>query len=156
MIKLWTLHLTMRYSLNVKVRWDVSFYFVSINFRLVILATVIAERAAAALKESRRQRRQVDIGTPTWTGRSGAAGAPRGFSANKNTSSPRFGKKNAFPMNDTPTSSNYNKFGSGNVSGFNSRVNNQDARPSSSTLLARMRERKALETGGSSSDARGM
>lgn len=94
----------------------------------------------------------MDIGTPTWTGRSGAAGAPRGFANNSNTPSPRFGKRNAFPIDDTPTPSTSNKFGSGTVSGFNSRGNNQGARPSSSTLLARMRERKAMETGGTSNN----
>lgn len=94
----------------------------------------------------------MDIGTPTWTGRSGAAGAPRGFINNSSTPSPRFGKRNAFPINDTPTSSTSNKFGSGTVSGFNSRGNNQGARPSSSTLLAKMRERKAMETGSTSSN----
>ncbi|KAI9031602.1 SNF2 family N-terminal domain-containing protein [Phycomyces nitens] len=34
-------------------------------------ATMIAEKAAEALKESRKRRRMTDIGTPTWTGRSG-------------------------------------------------------------------------------------
>ncbi|CAO3646467.1 unnamed protein product [Cunninghamella echinulata] len=34
-------------------------------------ATMIAEKAAAALKESRKRTRLNDIGTPTWTGRSG-------------------------------------------------------------------------------------
>ena len=38
-------------------------------------ATRVAKEAAEALRESRRQARRNDIGTPTWTGRSG--GAPR-------------------------------------------------------------------------------
>lgn len=87
---------------------------------LSYLATIIAERAAAALKESRRQRRQQDIGIPTWTGRSGAVGAPK---LSKNTSP---------------------KFGSGNVSGFKNR-DAAAARPSSSSLLAKMRARRAME-----------
>lgn len=90
------------------------------------IATIIAERAAAALKESRRQRRQQDIGVPTWTGRSGAAGAPRIIK-----------KINAF-------SSNQDKFGSGNVSGFKS---TGATKPSSSSLLAKMRARRAMLEG---------
>lgn len=102
-------------------------------------ATQVAERAAAALKESRRQLRKNDIGTPTWTGRSGAAGAPRQF-----TPPPRFGQPR--PSSSAPSSP---QFGSGHVSGFK----NGGARVSSSMLLARMRERKAMETGVSTESA---
>ncbi|KAI7894779.1 SNF2 family N-terminal domain-containing protein [Mucor mucedo] len=87
-------------------------------------ATIIAERAAAALKESRRQRRQQDIGVPTWTGRSGAVGAPRP-------------SKNTYKASPVP------KFGSGSVSGFKSR--DATAKPSSGSLLAKMRARRAME-----------
>ncbi|KAI8073751.1 SNF2 family N-terminal domain-containing protein [Thamnidium elegans] len=96
-------------------------------------ATIIAERAAAALKESRRQRRLIDIGTPTWTGRSGTAGAPR---QQFNPSSPKFGNKKKVGT-DTIGSQ---PFGSGQVSGFNNR-----AKVSSSTLLAKMKARKEME-----------
>lgn len=89
------------------------------------------------MKESRRQRRQQDIGVPTWTGRSGAAGAPR------------FGKKinNAFPLPK-------GKFGSGNVSGFKGRNDVGATKLSSGTLLAKMRERRSMEEG-TNSDTQG-
>ncbi|KAK4517380.1 uncharacterized protein ATC70_000715 [Mucor velutinosus] len=113
-------------------------------------ATLVAERAAAALKESRRQRRQMDIGTPTWTGRSGAAGAPRFALSNRAaTPPPKFGQSPAFSTHSAPVSpSPKNAFGSGNVSGFKAM---NDARPSSSSLLARMKERRAMESGKSAS-----
>jgi DNA excision repair protein ERCC-6 len=106
-------------------------------------ATQIAERAAAALKESRRQFRKNDIGTPTWTGRSGAAGAPRQFLENRAfTPLPRFGQKQRpFESNSTPASPS--QFGSGKVSG----IQTGGAKLSSSTLLARMKERKDMDAG---------
>ncbi|KAI8645959.1 SNF2 family N-terminal domain-containing protein [Parasitella parasitica] len=114
-------------------------------------ATLIAERAAAALRESRRQRRQIDIGTPTWTGRSGTAGAPRHALQNRaDTPSPRFGQRPSFPTHSAPVSpSPKDTFGSGNVSGFKANANG--ARPTSSSLLARMKERRAIESGKDSS-----
>jgi len=39
-------------------------------------ASLVAQRAAEALRQSRMLRRQDSISIPTWTGRSGAAGAP--------------------------------------------------------------------------------
>lgn len=42
-------------------------------------ASRIASEAVHALRQSRRQRRRQDVSVPTWTGRSGAAGAPRRF-----------------------------------------------------------------------------
>lgn len=116
-------------------------------------ATHIAERAAAALKESRRQLRKNEISIPTWTGRSGAAGAPRQFVENRAfTPPPRFGQQrvNDTLMSNSTPSSPMGKFGSGNVSGFK----NGGTKAASSTLLARMRERKAMGSGsGSSSDS---
>jgi DNA excision repair protein ERCC-6 len=90
----------------------------------------------------------MDIGTPTWTGRSGAAGAPRQFLEDRSgTPPPRFGKRSpAFSTNSAPGSpSTNNKFGSGIVSGF--KTMNGGGKLSSGTLLARMRERKAMESG---------
>ncbi|KAI8971092.1 SNF2 family N-terminal domain-containing protein [Pilobolus umbonatus] len=98
-------------------------------------ANLIAERAAAALKESRRQRKLVSIGIPTWTGQSGAAGAPKEFMKYP----VRFGVGNRDSNASPPT----NQFGSGSVSGFKGKKE----RVSSSTLLAKMRERRQLETG---------
>ncbi|GAA5816119.1 hypothetical protein MFLAVUS_009642 [Mucor flavus] len=94
-------------------------------------ATIIAEKAAAALKESRRQRRLIDVGTPTWTGRSGTAGAPRQQQFNP----PKFGNKKKVGTENTGLP----KFGSGSVSGFNDRT-----KVSSGTLLARMKARKSM------------
>ena len=48
-------------------------------------ASRVAKEAADALRESRRQVRRNDIGTPTWTGRFG--GAPRFGSATQNDGS---------------------------------------------------------------------
>ncbi|CAO3597105.1 unnamed protein product [Absidia cylindrospora] len=59
-------------------------------------ATMIAERAATALKESRKRTRLNGIGTPTWTGRSGYAGLPRPRTASPSTPPPRFGQKTNF------------------------------------------------------------
>ncbi|MBM6387290.1 MAG: hypothetical protein JSY10_25370 [Paenibacillus sp.] len=126
------------YLLNVKViqikiqRNNNVFIYIYI-YIYIYLATIIAERAAAALKESRRQRRLIDIGTPTWTGRSGTAGAPR---QQFNPSSPKFGNKKKVGT-DTIGSQ---PFGSGQVSGFNNR-----AKVSSSILLAKMKARKEME-----------
>lgn len=41
-------------------------------------ATRVAERAARALQQSRRLRNAESVAVPTWTGRSGTAGAPPG------------------------------------------------------------------------------
>ncbi|KAI8378590.1 SNF2 family N-terminal domain-containing protein [Blakeslea trispora] len=114
-------------------------------------ATQVAERAAAALKESRRQRRQMDIGTPTWTGRSGAAGAPQYFLKQQRSSTPppsqRFGKHLSTNPSSTQSLPGSPKgFGSGAVSGF--KAMNGGSRMSSNLLLAKMKERKAMETSG--------
>ncbi|RCI03157.1 hypothetical protein CU098_000671, partial [Rhizopus stolonifer] len=103
-------------------------------------ATQIAQRAVAALKESRRQRRQMDIGTPTWTGRSGTAGAPRYFLERSATPpAPRFGKQFNAPIGSHSAPGSPQP---GAVSGFKSIQGGSKA--SSSSLLARMRERKAM------------
>ncbi|KAJ3343494.1 hypothetical protein HDU93_008153 [Gonapodya sp. JEL0774] len=52
-------------------------------------ASKIAERAIAALRESRRQRRRADVSVPTWTGNFGAAGGPVG----QNRPPKRFGNR---------------------------------------------------------------
>ena len=132
---------------------------------------MVAKNAAAALKESRRQRRAMGVNTPTWTGRSGSAGAPRLPTSNQGTSStppPRFGQKRSVrfgspvaqfgpPLSASPTTHTNNnnillrdarsaspQFGSGTVSGFKAPSSTS---LSSSSLLAQMRERKALEEG---------
>ncbi|KAI9249005.1 SNF2 family N-terminal domain-containing protein [Sporodiniella umbellata] len=97
-------------------------------------ANMIAQRAAAALKESRRIRRMTDVSNPTWTGRSGTVGAPKNFE--KSTDRPRFGISNQKDGKDVVSS-----FGTGSISGFKSAGH---PKPSSTSLLARIKERKAL------------
>ncbi|KAG1458747.1 hypothetical protein G6F56_006323 [Rhizopus delemar] len=67
-----------------------------------IVEKEVAQRAAAALKESRRLRRVMDIGTPTWTGRSGTVGAPRHIQENPDR--PRFGRPNGDRSDAPPPS----------------------------------------------------
>ncbi|KAF7729838.1 hypothetical protein EC973_003572 [Apophysomyces ossiformis] len=117
-------------------------------------ATIIAERAAAALKESRRQRRAVGINVPTWTGRSGSAGAPARFLEQRPQSTPpRFGQTlnpslpsgQSKPLSGS-SSPNSPRFGSGVLSGFKESTHNTTPTIGSSMLLAQMRERKALDS----------
>ncbi|KAI9288967.1 SNF2 family N-terminal domain-containing protein [Umbelopsis sp. AD052] len=115
-------------------------------------ASRIADRAAEALKESRRRLNRVQIGTPTWTGRSGFGGAPRPSS----TPPPRFGSKVRPALSGQKTASlspsGSPRFGAGGVSGFKGIEASRKAPvASSSDLLAQMRERKALEQEGGSS-----
>ncbi|CAO3692442.1 unnamed protein product [Umbelopsis ramanniana] len=109
-------------------------------------ASRIADRAAEALKESRRRLNRAQIGTPTWTGRSGFAGAPRPAS----TPPPRFGSKvrpalsAQKPSSLSPSGSP--RFGAGGMSGFKGiEAGRKPPVASSSDLLTQMKERKALE-----------
>ncbi|KAI8060927.1 SNF2 family N-terminal domain-containing protein [Gongronella butleri] len=110
-------------------------------------ASLIAEQAAKALKESRKRTRLNKVGTPTWTGRSGIAGAPQG------TPPPRFGQKANAPASsasilanmsskraESAPSSPTGHFGKGNLSGFKGTTS-----IGSSTLLQQMRQRKEME-----------
>ncbi|KAF9114472.1 hypothetical protein BGX27_010702 [Mortierella sp. AM989] len=138
-------------------------------------ATRVAERAMAALKESRKRRRRQDVDVPTWTGKSGSAGAPktfllqqqdneRGFrsSSSSATSSPkpRFGTANTFNSSVAITlnKSNAVKFGSSMGAGVSSNrpqsgfsSSSLGGATSSSSLLAGMLERKRLEQDSASS-----
>ncbi|KAK9701560.1 DNA repair protein rhp26 [Basidiobolus ranarum] len=109
-------------------------------------ANRIAERAVAALRESRKRRNRLDIGVPTWTGRSGTAGAA--------VAQPRFGQKKNPTISNSDSQpsalraapvvqmgSNSSKFGSGSMSGF--RGNQGDV--SSSSILKNLRERTVAE-----------
>ncbi|KAM3583284.1 DNA repair protein rhp26 [Umbelopsis sp. WA50703] len=112
-------------------------------------ASRIAERAAEALKESRRRLHRSQIGTPTWTGRSGSAGAPRRPETSSSTPPPRFGSKIRptgtlqRPASSSPVGSP--RFGSGTVSGFKALSRNRGPMASSGDILSQMKERKALE-----------
>lgn len=154
--------------------------FVPLFLIMIIIATRVAERAMAALKESRKRRRRQDLDVPTWTGRSGTAGAPKMFlmqqqdqerrqqaSSSSSTSSspkPRFGTANAFNPN-VVASALPNRFGrpvtgAGASSpgrlqsaGIGSSVTSNVA--SSSSLLAGMLERKQLEQEAGTGGGRG-
>ncbi|KAG2174127.1 hypothetical protein INT43_004147 [Umbelopsis isabellina] len=112
-------------------------------------ASRVAERAAEALKESRRRLHRSEIGTPTWTGRSGSAGAPRRPEPSSSTPPPRFGSKvrpattAQRPSSASPSGSP--RFGSGTVSGFKPLARNRGPIASSGDILSQMKERKALE-----------
>ncbi|KAL0084706.1 SNF2 family N-terminal domain-containing protein [Phycomyces blakesleeanus] len=96
-------------------------------------ATLIAEKAADALKESRKRRRMADIGTPTWTGRSGTVGAPRHIIE---VSSSR-----SLPSSPAPQPQ---RFGSG-FKGISTGKGSLGS--SSSSVLAQLRGKKALQEG---------
>ncbi|KAF9380550.1 hypothetical protein CPB97_008271 [Podila verticillata] len=120
-------------------------------------ATRVAERAMAALKESRKRRRRQDLDVPTWTGKSGTAGAPKMFLMQQldnerrqasSSTKPRFGTANTFnPVVSDPISSlsSSSRFGRGTGAGFGSAGNGSSS--SSSSLLAGMMERRRLEQG---------
>ncbi|KAI8334007.1 SNF2 family N-terminal domain-containing protein [Chlamydoabsidia padenii] len=115
-------------------------------------ASMIAERAAAALKESRKRTRLNAIGTPTWTGKSGYAGSPISRPSSTSTPPPRFGQRSALlpgfgsaPKSDSaPVSpSSDNGFGKGAISGFKG----PNKLVGSNTLLAQMKQRKEMMDG---------
>ncbi|KAF9346592.1 hypothetical protein BGX34_003776 [Mortierella sp. NVP85] len=125
-------------------------------------ATRVAERAMAALKESRKRRRRQDLDVPTWTGKSGTAGAPKAFLQQQQQSSPkqRFGTANTFnpSVASAVSSGDVTRFGRGAAGVGASRPqpgigasSSTSGTVSSSSLLAGMLERKRLEKGGSSS-----
>lgn len=134
------------------------------HFMCGLLATRVAERAMAALKESRKRRRRQDLDVPTWTGKSGTAGAPKAFLMQQQQLSPstssslpkqRFGTTNTFnPSVAAGLSDNGpGRFGRVAAIAGNSRPQpgikgSSTEAASSSSLLAGMLERKRLEQGG--------
>ncbi|KAF9190782.1 hypothetical protein BGZ50_009833 [Haplosporangium sp. Z 11] len=138
-------------------------------------ATRVAERAMAALKESRKRRRRQDLDVPTWTGKSGTAGAPKLFlmqqedqdrrQQSSTSPKPRFGTFNAFNPNVAATmqQSTSPRFGRSTAagdtgisraqSGFGSGTSSAGL-TSSSSLLAGMLERKRLEQEAGASSSR--
>lgn len=130
-----------------------------------LIATRVAERAMAALRESRKRRRRQDLDVPTWTGKSGTAGAPKLYlmhqqdnerSAPQSSSGPkpRFGTVNTFNPNVASSEAAAPRFGRGAtgavrpVSGIGSSATVAGETPKSSSLLAGMLERKRLEQEG--------
>ncbi|KAG0331334.1 hypothetical protein BG004_001723 [Podila humilis] len=127
-------------------------------------ATRVAERAMAALKESRKRRRRQDLDVPTWTGKSGTAGAPKMFlmqqqdqerqrQAAASGTRPRFGTANTFnptvaaaSTSSAPAASKFgNQTGGSSRAGFGNSGGAAEA--ASSSLLAGMLERRRLEQG---------
>ncbi|KAK9478235.1 SNF2 family N-terminal domain-containing protein [Lipomyces japonicus] len=90
-------------------------------------ATKVAAEAARALRESRRAARAAEVGTPTWTGKFGSAGRLNGH---------RQGSRRA-----TATSSSGFRSGEGSLTPGSSST----PELSSSSIIARLREKKALE-----------
>lgn len=123
----------------------------SLNIEQPILkifkAALVAKHATEVLKESRRERRKMGVATPTWTGRSGVAGAPVLPSNCHNSPylpSPRFGQKSLAPISPVAgTESLSPKFGSGAVPGFGGEANSGQRAMSSQVLLAQLRKRKS-------------
>lgn len=124
----------------------------------------------AALRESRKRRRRQDLDVPTWTGKSGTAGAPKLYlmhqqdnerSASQSSSpsssgpKPRFGTVNTFNPNVASNEAVAPRFGRGAagaskpVSGIGSSAAVAGGTLKSSSLLAGMLERKRLEQEGS-------
>ncbi|KAF9970227.1 hypothetical protein BGZ73_007096 [Actinomortierella ambigua] len=122
-------------------------------------ATRVAEQAMAALKDSTRRRRRQEVSVPTWTGRSGTAGAPKTYLMQQQQQQdqqpkPRFGRANAFNTTvaaatlASETSAMPSKARFGNASGGIGKAGMGPADTSSSNLLASMLERKRLEQQG--------
>ncbi|KAF9575545.1 hypothetical protein EC968_002481 [Mortierella alpina] len=145
-------------------------------------ATRVAERAMAALKESRKRRRRQDLDVPTWTGRSGTAGAPKMYlmqqqdqerrqqassSPSPASPKPRFGTTNTFNPSVVASAlpSRFGRSVAGAGAGSSSSSNRQQAAgigssatssvASSSSLLAGMLERKRLEQEAGTGGGRG-
>ncbi|KAJ3186290.1 hypothetical protein HDU85_007730 [Gaertneriomyces sp. JEL0708] len=100
-------------------------------------ASRVANEAISVLRQSRRSIRQREgVHVPTFTGRSGAAGAP--------VQRPRFGPASGRGISRTESSSP-GPFGSGNASGFRNGGESASGPVSSTSILATLRERSAIE-----------
>ncbi|BDA48603.1 probable DNA excision repair protein ERCC-6 [Coccomyxa sp. Obi] len=120
-------------------------------------AARIARRAAAALRQSRAALMTAPVNQPTWTGRSGGSGAPR-FGATSNqrlarasSSEPGDSEGPAAGASAEPrrgAGAGLGRFGGG-LAGTTGGL-----APSSSVLLARLRERQAAVNAAASSAAR--
>lgn len=110
-------------------------------------AALVAKHATEVLKESRRERRKMGVATPTWTGRSGVAGAPvlpSNCHGSPYLPSPRFGQRSLAATSTVErTESLSPKFGSGAVPGFGSEASGGSRALSSQVLLAQLRKRKS-------------
>lgn len=110
-------------------------------------ASRVAERAALALQQSRRLRSSENIAVPTWTGRSGTAGAPAAvrqrFGSTANT--------RLVASSSTPLQSQSRPGDAGHQPATGRAAGASAGRAfTSADLLSRMRERK-LDTPGKAS-----
>lgn len=107
-------------------------------------ASRVAERAALALQQSRRLRSADNVSVPTWTGRSGVAGAPA-------TVRQRFGSTANARLVASSSQGQTRSEESGNQPAIGISAGSSAGRAfTSADLLARVRERK-LDTPGESS-----
>jgi DNA excision repair protein ERCC-6 len=102
----------------------------------------VAQRAAQAVLQSRMQRSGDSIAVPTWTGRSGAAGAPVAVRR-------RFGSTpNARVLSSSSTSQDSSGSGIGGLSQAGAGIAGSSAGSMSSReVLARLRDRAGIGTG---------
>jgi DNA excision repair protein ERCC-6 len=103
-------------------------------------ASRVAERAALALQQSRRLRSAENVAVPTWTGRSGAAGAPAGVRQ-------RFGSTSNTRLVASSSASSQNQTRNGETgqqpaTGSSLAGASAGRAFTSADLLARVRERK--------------
>lgn len=104
-------------------------------------ANRVAERAALALQQSRRLRNAENVSVPTWTGRSGTAGAPAGVRQ-------RFGSTSNSRLIASTSTTSQSQTRPGETRALGSSAGASAGRAfTSADLLARMRERK-LDTPG--------
>jgi DNA excision repair protein ERCC-6 len=105
-------------------------------------ANKAAKQAVEALKKSRSQIERSDIGVPTWTGRSGSAGAPE---------KKRFGTKTSSIVASSPTSTSIapistNNYFSSEVGGISPAKATIASGPvSSSSLIATIQKQRNLD-----------
>jgi DNA excision repair protein ERCC-6 len=117
-------------------------------------ANRVAKRAAEALRQSRVARAHADVAVPTWTGRSGAAGAPEGVRRRFGTTvNPRImqqQRRETPPRSSTPPESSRGRFGKPGGLGVSRGLGGYGAGPgalSSTALLAKMREGRLAAEG---------
>jgi DNA excision repair protein ERCC-6 len=107
-------------------------------------ASRVAERAALALQQSRRLRSSENIAVPTWTGRSGTAGAPAAVRQ-------RFGSTSNSRLVASSSTSSQSQTRPGETPAMGNLAGASVGRAfTSADFLARMRERK-LDTPGKGS-----
>ncbi|XP_062080234.1 protein CHROMATIN REMODELING 8 [Humulus lupulus] len=110
------------------------------KMRLEEEASRVAQRAAEALRQSRMLRSRENISVPTWTGKSGTAGAPSSVRH-------KFGSTvNSKLINSSKSSNESSRTGTNNLNGISAGASGGKAL-SSAELLARIRGNQASAAG---------